>query len=136
MGMRNRVVARLRDGQVVKGYTFDFTPNKDSFHVVAPDDDKLFAKVAATYLKAVFYVKSLEGDREREKPRDLTEKSLEGTPGVKLKVTFDDGEVMYGTTMGYSPGRSGFFITPVDAQSNNERAYVFSESTRAVESWR
>jgi hypothetical protein len=135
MQTRTKVVARGRDGSVIKGYTFDFTPTKERFHITAPDD-KQVVEVASPDLKAVFYVRSFEGDRERVKPKDLSEKSLEGIPGVKLKVTFQDGEVMYGSTLAYAPGRRGFFITPVDAKSNNERAYVFADSTRNVDNWR
>jgi hypothetical protein len=35
----NRVVVRCRDGRLIKGYTLDFLPNKDVFHVVAADDE-------------------------------------------------------------------------------------------------
>ena len=135
--IRNRVVARRQDGRMVKGYTFDFMPNKEMFHVVAPDDDKKVTEVAVSGLKAVYYVKTFEGDCNRTKsPGRAAQSVMKEIPGVKLKVTFRDGEVLYGTTTGYSPGRRGFFVTPADPTSNNERAYILAESTTSVETWR
>ncbi len=133
MQIRNKVVARFRDGRTVKGYTFDFVPNKDSFHVVAPDDDKLVTEVSSSNLKAIFYVKTFEGDSQRTKAHDF---AMQKVTGLKLKVTFHDAEVLCGTTNGYSKARQGFFLTPVDKSSNNDRAYVLADSTLSVEAWR
>ncbi len=136
MQIRNKVVARFQDGRAIKGYTFDFTPNKDLFHVVAPDDDKKITEVSASDLKAVFYVKTFEGEPQRVKSREPAGRILQKVPGLKLKVTFHDAEVLCGTTNGYSKGRQGFFLTPVDKSSNIDRAYVLADSTSSVETWR
>jgi hypothetical protein len=34
--------------------------------------------------------------------------------GRKVKVSFKDGEVLIGSTMGYDPKREGFFLFPPD----------------------
>jgi len=47
-------------------------------------------------------------------------------------VVFKDGEVLMGTTTGYQPGRSGFFIVPADSGSNNERCYIVTAATKEV----
>ena len=133
MQIRNKVVARFRDGRTVKGYTFDFTPNKVLFHVIAPDDDKKVTEVSASDLKAIFYVKTFDGDSQRTKSHDF---AMQKVTGLKLKVTFHDAEVLCGTTNGYSKARQGFFLTPVDKSSNNDRAYVLADSTLSVETWR
>ena len=135
MPTRQKVVIRYRDGGMVKGHTLDFAPDKDVFHVEATDDPSGVIKVTATTVKAVFYVKSFEGDPNHQTP-DFSQESLAGVSGLKLKVTFADGEVMYGTSNGYTSARKGFFLFPTDEKSNNERAYVFSESTESVETWR
>ena len=52
--------------------------------------------------------------------------------GKKMRVVFQDGEVLLGTTQGYQPGRPGFFLVPADPRSNNERCFVISSATREV----
>jgi hypothetical protein len=134
--IRNKVVARFRDGKTVKGFTFDFTPNKSAFHVVAPDDSKQVEEVQTADLKALFFVKSFDGDRARAKSREATEQAAQKLPGLKIKVTFHDQEVLVGTTNGYSKGRPGFFVVPADRASNSDRAFVLAGSAESVDTWR
>src|SRR5262245_28370447 len=108
MIQKTRVAVRLRDGRVLKGYTFDFNPIREKFHVADPEDERRTQEVSLSEVKAIFYVRSFAGDSKREKAKHLTERDLEGLPGVKLKVAFKDGEIMYGTATAYSPGRTGF----------------------------
>jgi hypothetical protein len=136
MPIKHKVVVRYRDGRMVKGHTLDFAPNKDVFHVADANDSSHVAEVSVAAVKAVFYVKDFEGDPSRSVTEDFSKERLDGITGLKLKVTFEDGEVMYGTTNGYTPARKGFFVFPVDEGSNNERVYVLSASTKSVETWR
>jgi hypothetical protein len=136
MDTRNKVVARHKDGRTVKGYTFDFMPQKASFHVVDPVDEKRATTVNVAELKAVFYVKDFSGDRARLKSHKRAEEAARRAAGLKMKISFRDGEVLFGTSMGYSRGRSGFFVTPSDPASNNERAFVLAEATTGIETWR
>jgi hypothetical protein len=41
-----------------------------------------------------------------------------------MEILFKDGEQIVGSTLGYEPSRPGFFIQPVDGQSNNMRVFV------------
>jgi hypothetical protein len=86
--------------------------------------------VSIQELKAVFFVKTLEGNREyKDKKEFEADKTVAGR---KIRVVFKDGEVLVGTTHGYQPGRPGFFIHIVDPQSNNERCFVISAATQEV----
>jgi small nuclear ribonucleoprotein (snRNP)-like protein len=134
--IENKVVVRFRDGRMVKGYTHDFTPNKGIFHVSEAQDGGKVIEVSTSLLKAVFFVKTFEGNKNHRSTDDFTVESLRDVPGLKVKVTFSDGEVMYGTTHGYAPERKGFFIFPADKESNNERVFVIRESADGVETWR
>jgi len=130
MAFKNRVVVRYADGRLAKGFTFDFLPNKDGFHLVDAEDERKVTAVAASELKAIFFVKSFAGSKaHRSGPPPRWGKA----GGQRLKVTFRDGEVVYGTTTAYTPGRRGFFIVPADDTQNNERAYVFTDATLSVE---
>jgi hypothetical protein len=123
----NRIVARYRDGRVVKGTTNDFLPTRASFHLMPAAGGPAQA-VPIAELKALFFVRDLVGNK------DYSEKKTFERPAVgrKVRVTFDDGEVLVGTTQGYQPGRDGFFMVPVDPLSNNERIYVLTAATTDV----
>ncbi|GAB4339915.1 MAG: hypothetical protein Kow0089_13170 [Desulfobulbaceae bacterium] len=129
----NRIVAHYLGGKLAKGYTFDFDQNRDSFHVHnRPLQDDEGTLVHQDELKALFFVKTLEGNPEYEDPV-FSEDDIRKLVGMKLKISFRDGEVMYATTYGYSPARKGFFVFPVDKQCNNEKVYVVTASTTSVE---
>jgi hypothetical protein len=130
MAFKNRVVVRYADGRVAKGFTFDFLPNKESFHLVDSEDERKVTAIVATDLKAIFFVKSFAGNKEH---RSSPPPCWGQVGGQRLKVTFRDGEVVYGTTTAYTPGRRGFFIVPADETQNNERAYVFADAAASVE---
>lgn len=129
----NRVVAHYLGGNLVKGYAFDFSQDRDSFHVFnSPDRIEEGTLVYHDELKALFFVKTLEGNPDYEDPI-YSEEEIKKLTGLKLKVVFKDGEVMYATTFGYSPARKGFFIFPVDKNCNNEKVYVITASTSSIE---
>ena len=125
----NKVVARYRDGRMVKGVTTDFLPTRDFFHV-APDGGGNPIPVRHGELKAIFFVRDFAGD-----PAHRTTNQFDASRAVvgrKLRVVFKDGEVIVGTTQGYQPGRPGFFIVPADTSSNTERCYVLTAATKEV----
>jgi hypothetical protein len=128
----NKVVARLADGQMIKGMTIDFFPGKDIFHVSVADAP-VGAKpveIHAKNMKALFFVKDHAGDPKHVKKNEFD--PAHPPIGRKIKVEFKDGEVLVGTTSGYQPGRPGFFIVPADANSNNERCYVVAAATKQI----
>lgn len=130
--IQNKIVVRYQDGRVMKGFTADFMPNKDIFHLVpmdAPPDTKPLP-INVQQSKALFFVKDFAGDSQYHDKK--TFEPNKPATGRKIKVVFKDGEVLVGTTQGYQPGRPGFFVFPADPQSNIERCYVVSAATREV----
>jgi small nuclear ribonucleoprotein (snRNP)-like protein len=130
--IQNKIVVRYQDGRVLKGYTNNFMPNKDVFHII-PVDAPAGSKpldVSVSGLKAVFFVKDLTGNKEYQEKKTFD--TAKAAVGKKIKVVFKDGEEMIGTTQGYQPGRPGFFIFPADSQSNQDRAFVYSAATREI----
>ncbi len=130
--IQNKIAVRYQDGRVSKGYTNNFMPNKDSFHLVpldaSPDSKPLDVRVQE--LKAIFFVKDFVGDRDHKEEKTFA--ASQPVVGKKIKVTFRDGEELVGTTQGYQTGRSGFFLFPADKQSNIERVFILSAATRSV----
>jgi hypothetical protein len=126
-----KVVVRFSDGKLIRGFTQDFFPNKERFHLIPADNPSGGAiEVSMKDLKAIFMVRDFTGDslyKERKKYIEGEQPS-----GKKVEVTFIDGEVLVGTTLGYNPKRQGFFIFPADPKSNNIRVYVVSSAVEKV----
>jgi len=130
--MVNKVIARFVDGRMVKGTTADFFPNKDLFHVsiaTTPTGTQT-VEINMKDLKALFFVKDLSGGSQHVERNEFD--PIHPTAGRRIKVVFNDGEVLVGTTTGYQRKRPGFFIVPADASSNNERCYVVAAAIREV----
>jgi hypothetical protein len=125
----NRIVAHFQDGRVLKGFTTDFLPAKAQFHMTVDEQGKAAPplQVQVPELKALFFVKTFEGDSQHQRSNDPAQAS----PGRKLRVVFKDGEVMVGTTQGYDRSRPAFFVIPVD-KGNNERCFVVSSAVKEV----
>jgi len=125
--LRNKIVAHYKDHQLVKGISNNFFPNKIFFNLEAHSGES--SRIDIEHLKAVYFTKDFEGNKDH---RDDYTHEIRGA-GRKMKVEFFDGEVVIGYTLGYSPDRQGFFLTPADADGNNERIFVVSSATNKVE---
>ena len=128
----NKIVAHFQDGRLLKGFTTDFLPAKDRFHVVA-EGQAVGTKpleVRVGDLKALFFVRTFEGNPAHHDSVDAT--SGRAGAGRGIRVVFRDGEVMAGTTQGYDKSRPGFWLTPADPASNNERCFVVAAATQEV----
>jgi len=132
--VRNRIVLHFQNKRLLKGYTHDFTPLREKFHLIseAQEDKGNIYEVHCSDLKAVFFVKTLSGDREYAEKKRFEDIDAAQLRGLKVKVEFPDDEVIRGTSFGYSKNRKGFFIVPLDPHGNNERIYVVANTLRDV----
>lgn len=123
----NKVVARYRDGKILKGKTSNFSPMRNYFHLETLSGD--IVQVNVSQLKAVFFVKDFIGNKDYDETYD---DQIPGG-GKKVKERFYDGEIIIGYTLAYAPDRIGFFLIPADKGSNNSRIFVVNSSTESVE---
>lgn len=126
-----RVVAHYRGGRMLKGTTHDFAPGKPECRVYENGDERSRAvAVSMADLKALFFVKSYQGNKQH-----VEKKTFKPGPaqGRKVSVTFHDGETMMGYTVGYDAKKQGFFLVPVDPDSNNARVYVVNAAVARLE---
>lgn len=129
--MEHTIVARFRSGRVVKGTTTDFSPIRDTFTLskLLPDGSAESEEIPFRDLKAVFFVKTLEGDRSyREQKLQIPS----GKPGTPLLITFEDGEVLRGTTLGVNLTSRGLLLFPADSGSNNKRIFVLRSAIKEM----
>lgn len=118
------VVVRYLDGSMVKGMTEDFAPGGSSFTVIQHDKHKVPIQ-SFEGVKAVFFVKNLEGNRLYDEHRDF---ALANQFGRKTVVFFRDKEEMCGYTLIGQTDQPQFFLFPVDPKSNNAKVYVIKDS--------
>jgi hypothetical protein len=130
-GENNLVVARYRNGQVVKGYTRDFFPDRPQFHVLSRGAEQAVA-VRTAELKGLFFVRDLIGNKNRHKNRRFPAQDTGPQLGRRIAVMFEDGELLIGHAQTYSPERIGFFVFPLDPNGNNLRVYVLRAATKQV----
>jgi len=126
----HKLVLRFANGKVVKGQTYNF--GGPTFRLFPPDstatEDAVDVELAD--LKAAFFVRDFRGrpgykERDDFRPDDKI-------IGRKVEVVFSDGEKLRGTTSTYTSTGPGFYVNPVDPNSNNLRVYVVNRNTKSV----
>ena len=123
-----KVVVRFMDGAVKKGYTCDFSPFKESFHLYGEASSAPAERICLKQgVKAVFFVRTFAGDPARRK--NYLETATRGC-ARKVRLRFADGESMLGLTESYSHDRQGFMLVPTDPGGNNEKIFALSSAVQ------
>ncbi len=127
-GSNQKVVIRYTDGRVLRGFVpkRNDTPLQDTLSdsLVVKESGGKRVKVVASDLKAIFFVRSFEGNPDYAEFRVFS--SRPSGKGVWVRVRFKDGEVIEGVAPNcietYS--KALFYITPPDPRSNNQGVLV------------
>jgi hypothetical protein len=120
--MTNKVVARFASGRLVKGVSLNVDPTKPSCHVRTADGAMHEVKFAE--LKALFFVKSLDGDPAHTESTEVAESDPRVRGSHVIEFRFRDGERLVALANRYPPLGALFFVVPVDSKSNNIRILV------------
>jgi len=135
-----KVVARFRDGKMVKGYVKDFQINGEAI-VLVDQEGHAMRDVRIEELKALFFVKTFEGFHKYVEKKAFGIRRL---AGCKVLVKFLDNEVLVGIIAGEIPWNKGFslarlgehakgfFLTPVDGDSNNDKVFVVGSAIQDI----
>lgn len=128
-----KIVAHFIDDIIAKGYIFDFDPDCLSCMLYQDNDGHSLNNpvvLEMKEIKALFFVKSFDGNREYRERKEF----MEGDRilGRRIELTFIDGEKMRGSTLDYDPKRRGFFLIPVDPDSNNIQIFVVSNAVMNI----
>lgn len=126
----NAIVARYADGRTIKGMSLDVAPERPTCHVRTVEG--AMVEVALRDLKALFFVKSLDGDSLRNDAQavDATDPRLRGAR--LIEVVFHDQERIVGMVMRFPPLKTLFFLVPADPASNNLRILVNKEQVKTM----
>ena len=137
---RLKLVAHKKSGQLVKGYAdlsvpLDRHGNPESSAIglpksihLDPADHGRSQNIALETLKALFFVKSFEGDPSYAETKFFNpEPKIEG---LWVHLTFEDSEVTEGIVHNGLEllNDAGFLMKPPDPQSNNNAVYVMKSS--------
>ena len=122
------IVIRYKNGHMIKCFLKEFYPTQDTFHITS--DDGITHIIKTKELKAVFFVRSFEGDKYHIESNKFDIESK--IAGRKVAVKFKDGETIIGSAFSYDTKNIGFFLTPADSKSNNERIFIISEAVDKI----
>jgi hypothetical protein len=135
-----KVVTRLISGKVLKGYINEFSADQTEVNITEEATGDLHP-VKIGDAKAVFFVKSFEGDHEHKEKKSY---GIAKIKGQRVFVKFRDGEGLVGFLQGDVPWEKGFFLSkqcsdskgffllPVDEDTNNIKVFVVASSVDAV----
>ena len=130
----DKVVAHFKDGRIVKGHTRDFSPERDSFTLQPYAGEPGPVAVFLNELKAVFHVRTFDGNPEHPRSGDHIGEISEPRfakvmdEGRRVALRFVDGERLWGYVEAYKDEDPGFFFFPTDPADNNLRIYVVRSS--------
>ncbi|MDP2168641.1 MAG: hypothetical protein Q8J64_09965 [Thermodesulfovibrionales bacterium] len=139
---RDKVVIRLKDGTTVRGYLESFSDESKSV-AIEESGEADGRKIPTDELKAIFFVRSFEGDSKHREEKSYGKGQKRGR---KIYVRFHDNESLMGyleSEMSRQKGfylskpndkKTGFFVLPVDSGGNNIRVYVFHSAVKDVAS--
>jgi uncharacterized protein DUF6982 len=122
------VVVRYWDGRLVKGVTGAFAPGVSRFTVRQEDGEEVLIEGFAG-VKAIFFVRSLDGDRFYDEQKDF---ALASQFGRKTVVVFSDREEIWGYTLPGHTNHPHFFLFPADPLSNNAKVYVVRDGVAEI----
>jgi len=137
---REKAVIRFNNGTMLKGYLRDFSPSLTEVILEEAGSNKIH-KVKTYELKAIFFVRTFEGTREYKERKSY---GITKPKGQRVFIKFRDNESLIGFLEGGVPwekgfflskldkGIQGFFLLPVDEDSNNIKVFVIASSVDDV----
>jgi hypothetical protein len=135
-----KTVLRFHDGRLLRGYLKGFAPDLDEVFFEEVETGRIYP-VRAEDVKAIFFVRSFEGNRTYKEKKVY---GLSKPKGQRVFVKFRDGESLVGFLEGDVPwekgfflsrldeGLKGFFLLPVDEDTNNMKVFVVATSVEDV----
>jgi len=124
-----RVVVRFLDGATLKGYGDNFLPGETELLVQDVETAAIHTVDLGT-VKALYFVKEFTTDSQISHLRS-TPLLYQAVPGRKIVLQFVDGETLEGVATLQAPPTRGFFLTPLNPNSNNRQIYVNPDALKS-----
>ncbi len=122
----NKAVVQFIDGREKKGSIPFFNLAKQTFPFETKSDDGKTDVLLTVHIEEVRKILFLKKDRDSAavNKETIAQTQFAGNIAYKLIVEMNDGEVLTGTTLKYSPGEKSFFIMPLNPADRSERIYI------------
>ena len=124
------IVVHLKNGEIAKGHSNDFSPEKAVFHLINMIDPLCTEEIRLDNPKAIFFVKDFRGDFLHVDSYDFSEAPVSGK---HIIITFCDGEILFATSKTIYTNETGFFIYPIDPKANTIRAFVINSFIESID---
>ena len=128
--MEQKIVVNMRGGAVHKGFTHDFSPKRETFHLLPAEGGGVPIRISVGDMKAMFWVKDYLGNREFVARREFDPKRT--SEGRQAILTFADGETMWGAVTEDDPSLPGFYFVPSDERDNNVKIFVVRKGLKEL----
>lgn len=116
-----RLVIHFQSGKTLACWGDNFMPLEEE--IMVKDQDDRIQRVVLKEVKVVCFVKAFATDsRTTHKPP--AQILFQAVPGRKVKLLFKDGEKMEGVSSLKERPVRGFFVTPLNPNSNNIHIFV------------
>lgn len=116
------MVVHFMEGETLAGHGDNFFPGEAQ--ILVRDGGGAIRKVDLAEVKMVCFVKSLASDRAQTHLPQPDRLLYQAVPGKRVRIRFRDGEQMEGLASIRAKPRQGFFVTPMNPNSNNLQVYV------------
>lgn len=131
----NNAVVQFIDGREKKGNIPFFNLAKQTFPFETKADDGKSDVLLNVHIEEVRKINFLKRDREATvvHTETISQTQYAGTIAYRLVVEMNDGEVLTGTTLKYSPGEKSFFLMPLNPSDKSERIYINARCVSKVD---
>lgn len=117
----HKMVVRFSGGETMSCFGDNFIPGEKEMMV--KDLDERIHTIDLNSVKMVCFVRHFVTDSQNT--HRMPEKMLfQAVPGRKVRIVFQDGEVLEGITSVRNKPSVGFFLTPLNPNSNNINIYA------------
>jgi hypothetical protein len=127
-----KVIIQFLDGKSKRGSIPFFNPAKQTVPFETTSEDgksKIQTTVHIEEIKKILFLKKDSSEDSAVHKETIAQTHFVGTVAYKLVVEMNDGEVLTGTTLKYSPSEKSFFLMPLNPADPSERIYI---NTRCV----
>ena len=132
----SKVVIQFLDGTSKRGDIPFFNPAKQTvpFETASEDGKSLVqTTLHIEEIKKILFLKKDAAEESAIRKETIAQTQFAGTVAYKLIVEMNDGEVLTGTTLKYSPQEKSFFLTPLNPGDPSERIYINSRCVTKVD---
>jgi hypothetical protein len=130
-----KIILKLQNGEEKTGEVMLFNINQPTFQMQTDrgDGTKETLTIRMETVKAVLFLKKDESGGTRLRTETIDNSKYAGTMAFRLVVEFQDGEVISGSTLKYSPNDKSFFLIPINPADISERIYVNAQAAKNVD---